>query len=134
MNSQVSGSDLVFKNKSNNSSLICTNTTDQFSTFNLAAPLKYKVGLPTKPEVNILNDTSILGTFSDSFWLMSPTYYDQYYTSRGAWISYIYNGYIISSNRSDYQEGIRPAISLIPGIKYSDGDGSKEHPYIIKTN
>jgi hypothetical protein len=33
-----------------------------------------------------------------------------------------------------YDGGVRPAISLTPGIKYTEGDGSKEHPYIIKTN
>ena len=29
--------------------------------------------------------------------------------------------------------GVRPVISLKPGIEYSDGDGSRNHPYIIDT-
>ena len=30
--------------------------------------------------------------------------------------------------------GVRPAVSLIPGTVYSDGDGSKNNPYVVETN
>jgi hypothetical protein len=31
-----------------------------------------------------------------------------------------------------YGSGVRPAVSLIPGIGYSDGDGSMANPYKVE--
>jgi len=38
------------------------------------------------------------------------------------------------ANYVEYTDGVRPAVSLIPGTVYSDGDGSKNNPYVVETN
>ncbi len=35
---------------------------------------------------------------------------------------------------ASYSNGVRPAISLRPGIEYLEGDGSMDSPYIIDTD
>ena len=34
----------------------------------------------------------------------------------------------------NYEHGVRPVISLKPGITYSTGDGSMANPYVVSTN
>ena len=74
---------------------------------------------------------------------------DSYYLKNGSiyWLSSPFNfyspnaiGYGVDSTgllRSDYvynTYGVRPALSLRTGVVYSEGDGSKDSPYIIETN
>ncbi len=39
-----------------------------------------------------------------------------------------------SSTGSNESCGYRPAISLIPGIQFTSGDGSKDNPYVVNTS
>ena len=62
---------LQFKEYSVTSDLSCTKQTDQFSTSNESAKLKYPIGLATSPEMNILNNSTIRKT-GQNYWLASP--------------------------------------------------------------
>ncbi|MBQ3306694.1 MAG: hypothetical protein IJG68_00715 [Bacilli bacterium] len=127
----------AFMNYSGNTNFSCPNITDQFSVANNLAPSTYKVGLLTKPELIVMGNNTIMKS-GGSFSLMNPYGYAAY---NGAYITVVAsNGsyFIDSGMNNDYHSssnnGVRPSISLIPGIMFTDGDGSKEHPYIIKTN
>ena len=120
---------LQFKGYSVTSDLSCTNTTDKFSVSNSNAQLTYKVGLMSSPEMNILNNVNARKTGQD-YWLASPVYFSDN-TAQGRRVS---TGGGLNSIVVYLSYGVRPAVSLIPGIKYSDGDGSMANPYIIKTN
>ena len=111
------------------SDLSCLNVTDQFSTSNGKAKLKYKVGLMSYEEMNLLGNNNIRKT-SKGYWLGSPGSFS--YNGANVWNVYSSNGnfshYIIGG-----ASGVRPAISLKPGTEYVDGDGSMASPYIVET-
>ena len=119
---------LRFKNTVENTILSCKNETDKFSTENEKAKLKYKVGLLSASEMYLLN-SNILQKADESFWLLSPV---DFYENK-ALGKYLNSNGNIYSNSVYYAYGVRPAISLIPGIEYSSGDGSMENPYVIDT-
>ena len=81
----------------------------------------------TYPETQLLGNATLFRAGSD-YWLLAPvSYYDNrtregYVSSTGSGISsaYVSNSY-----------GVRPVISLAPGVEYDKGDGSMEHPYKI---
>ena len=100
----------------------CDRETDMFSVSNPLAQLNYKVGLITKPELNILGNNGILSP-SQSYWTMSPAHLDIDYATANTDDS---SNYLIDSTA-----GIRPVISLKAGIKYTTGDGSRTSPYIV---
>ena len=118
---------LQFKEYSVTSDLSCTNTTDKFSVSNNNAKLTYKVGLMSSPEMNILNNSNARKT-GQSYWLASPYYFiyndadGRYVLTYGRMDSYLVND----------ARGVRPAVSLTPGIEYSDGDGSMANPYKVE--
>ncbi len=120
---------LRFKESSVTSDLSCTNTTDQFSISNNNAKLTYKVGLMSIPEVNILNNRNARKT-GIIYWLASPHSfgYDYAYGRDVDNIGDVANIYI------NYARGVRPAVSLSPGVEFVDGDGSKANPYVVKMN
>ena len=102
--------------------LACRNETDQFSTDNPKARLKYPIGLVSYYELN--NVRNYTGEY---YWIGSPASSDTN-TVQGA---------IVTNNgsrgyRVDNSAGVRPAISLVSGIKYISGEGSIENPYIVK--
>ena len=101
--------------------LTCPNITDRFSINNNQAKLTYKVGLMTKHEKEFVSITSV----NQSYWLMSPQEMDDECEN------YNVNNNIISYSPLVDNLGVRPVISLIPGMKYSCGDGSMESPYYI---
>ncbi len=114
--------------------LSCTNETDKFSTLNNKAKLTYKVGLATSPELQIIGN-ALLRKTGQYYWHLTPIYFGS--------IGYAIGYYVAPSGslNSDYGNpdvykylGVRPTISLIPGIEYSSGDGSMENPYIIDTS
>ena len=115
---------LQFDNYSN--ILICPNITDQFSMSNNKAQLTYPIGLMTANEASLLQHRSLIGTNS-YYWLSNGYNFD----------NMIVRNYSISSSggirgdNSDANYGIRPVVSLKPGTTYSQGDGSKDNPYII---
>ena len=120
---------LQFNEYNSSLNLSCTNITDQFSVSNSSAKLTYKVGLISNPEANLFGNGNIRKT-GNHYWVASPYAFNTNYGS-GRYNSR--DGYLNNTSLST-SYGVRPSISLIPGIKYSEGDGSKEHPYIIKTN
>ena len=107
--------------------LNCVNVTDRFSVSNEKAKLKYKVGLMNRSEIYILNNNNITKT-GQTYWLMSPSNYTAYF----AGVKFIYrDGDWDTSAGVNTKSGVRPAISLIPGIEYSSGDGSMDNPYVV---
>ena len=128
----VSQNTLLFKNYDKSTDLSCTNETDKFSTENEKAKLKYKVGLMSASEMYLLSSDT-LRKADGSYWTLFPSFaaIGQYAISAvGQYVSY--KGDIINLD-VHYSLGVRPAISLIPGIEYSSGDGSRENPYVIDT-
>ena len=117
-----------FKEYNATEDLNCTNETDKFSTLNIKAKLKYKVGLLSSPEIKILKNRDMPKT-GQWYWLISPYRQTQNY------------GYIKSIDSSGYDNdnytqkklGIRPYISLSPTTFYTSGDGSMENPYVVFT-
>ena len=119
---------MQFKEYNSTTDINCINETDRFSTLNSKAKLKYKVGLVSSPEMQILNNTIIRKT-GEWYWLISPyNYSSQYSYEKSADLSG-YNNY----NHTIYKYGVRPAISLSPKAFYTSGNGSMETPYEIYT-
>ena len=122
---------LEFKESSVTSDLSCTKQTDQFSTSNESAKLKYPIGLATRPEMNILNHAIVRKT-GQYYWLASPGSFSNVYALEHIVNKdgYIYDGYVKGNNVNGY--GVRPVVSLISGTEYVSGDGSKNNPYIVE--
>lgn len=118
---------LQFKEYNVTSDLSCTNTTDQFSISNNNAKLTYKVGLMSSPEMNIMNNSNARKT-GQYYWLVSPGYFFNSY-ARGR---LVYTNGNMVNNYVNNAFGVRPAVSLTPGIEYSDGDGSMANPYKVE--
>ena len=118
---------LQFKEYNVTSDLSCTNTTDQFSISNNNAKLTYKVGLMSSPEMNILNNSNARKT-GQYYWLASPYYFSDYVAGGRS----VYTGGGMNVNGVGNACGVRPAVSLTPGIEYSDGDGSMANPYKVE--
>ena len=110
------------------SDLSCTNDTDKFSTLNNKAKLKYNIGLISITEINNLRNANITKT-GEKYWLSSPSMF----YSNEADISFKSSNGSTNGQAVTASNGVRPAISLIPGIKAAYGDGSMEHPYYIDT-
>ena len=119
---------LQFKEHSLASDLSCSNITDKFSVSNNKAQLVYKVGLASASELNLLNQNNARKT-GQNYRILSPYYYisasaySYYMSSTGSFGTVVMN--------SAY--GVRPTISLIPGMRYSSGDGSMANPYVVDT-
>jgi hypothetical protein len=117
--------ELKFKEYTVSSDLSCINTTDKFSQANTSAQLTYKVGLMSSPEMNLLNNNNARKA-APSYWLSSPhSFYDN--AARGRLVN-------AAGSFSSYNvvgDGLRPAISLIAGLEYSQGDGSMANPYVV---
>lgn len=118
---------LQFKEYNVTSDLSCTNTTDQFSISNNNAKLTYKVGLMSSPEMNIMNNSNARKT-GQYYWLVSPYYFFNYY----AYGRFVNSSGDMSYYSVNFARGVRPAVSLTPGIEYSDGDGSMANPYKVE--
>ena len=119
------------------SDLSCSNITDRFSTQNTKAKLTYPVGLLTMDEA-LLGRTKTKSS-SDSYYLKSGSIYwllSPYSFSHSNASESIVNaaGYLSSYGGVSASLGVRPALSLRTGVVYSEGDGSKDSPYIIETN
>ena len=105
-----------------NTELSCNNITDQFSTNNEKAPLKYPIALLSKQEANYsanyIKDDSV-------FWTMSPSSFYRYtYMNVFSDKNYITNFYA--------KYNVRPVITLKNTNKLDGGQGSIKDPYIIK--
>ncbi|MBQ3435472.1 MAG: BspA family leucine-rich repeat surface protein, partial [Bacilli bacterium] len=106
--------------------LKCNNVTDQFTTTNAKAALRYPVGLATASEMALL-DNSITRKTGQDYCLLSPDIinnYTSFYSISSA------GGF--SNGVPNYSQGVRPVISLKPGTKYTTGNGSMNNPYVIE--
>ena len=125
---------ILFKENELTTDLSCTNNTDKFSVSNPSARLTYKVGLMSSPEMYILNNALARRTGQEigtDYWLISPKYYRETWTVNRLVNS---SGGINSDEVNRISRGIRPAISLKPGTKYSSGSGTMQYPYIVNTS
>ena len=112
-------------------SLKCDREIDSFSISNSKALLNYPVGLPNYYEMKLLNNNELRRDASNDYWLMDAKLYD----GSGAAVKYVdYDGSLGWGASLELSEGVKPTISLIPGVEYSSGDGSMANPYIISTN
>ena len=118
--------EMEFKDNSNNTTLKCNNATDQFTTTNTKATLRYPVGLATLPEMNLLNNNNARKT-GQIYSLFSPDYFNVNAGVRGVDTAGGLN--YLSVYRAN---GSRPAVSLKPEIEYTEGDGSMNNPYVIE--
>ena len=119
---------LFFKEETITSDLSCSNVTDQFSVDNNKAKLKYKIGLASSPEMNLINN-KIYRNPNVYYWLSSPSFFNR----KEAWMRDIFNG-IVSNTYITYDQGVRPVISLAAGVVPSSGTGTMTDPYVISTN
>ena len=119
-----------YDNSQGYSNLACMNSKDRFSVTNTLAKLKYPIALMSAPEANVIKKEELLET-GEKYWLLSPTYYDSW--GEESYISsMIENGIPINYSLSFESLGVRPSISLKPGIKYVRGTGIPSNPYIIE--
>lgn len=123
----VSLSNIMYFYGSND--LSCPNVTDQFSTLSSKAKLKYKVGLTSYREMELLNNFDVRKT-GQWYCLSSPTFFS--YFSRGWYVSTSGNIYSNSVVVGTY--GVCMAISYNPGTEYVAGDGSMPSHYIVETD
>jgi len=123
----VQGQFTYFYEGSNHGDLSCSSNLDQFSINNSKAKLKYPIGLMTKPEFD-LQDNGETSSFITGyeFWLMSPEKYGD--TIHMAKAPIEQHGTLKDTG---YSVGVRPVISLKPGIGITTGDGSYYHPYMV---
>ena len=125
---KVKSSYIKFNNYDSNSDLSCSNSIDKFSMSNDKAKLSYPVGLLTYPEMNLLNNNNIRKN-NQGYYLISPS--DFYY---GSFVREVTNTGAFQYLNIVNAFGVRPAISLIPGTKYTGGDGSMANPYVVDTS
>ena len=116
-------------------SLTC-NTNDAFtvSNSNGNGKLTYPVGLLTADEIRLAggkygssNSTYYLYT-NKIWWSGSPSYF----YNRSAFEFYVYSTGTITTEIVNNARGVRPAVSLKPGTKFSGGDGSYTDPYVVE--
>ena len=108
--------------------LKCENITDRFSVNNNQAKLKYKVGLISIPEYNILGSYTLHS--NQDYWTISP----YYFVASSSDMRIITSTGTIALADGINKYGVKPVISLRPGTLYTSGDGSMANPYIIETN
>ena len=114
-------SELSF-NVATKTNLVCQRPLDRFAVANDNAKLTYPIGLLTKEEVNIINDSNLLKA-GTNYWLMSP-----YDSSAIAAISS--TGFVTSATAVG-SLGVRPVISLNKDNIIISGSGLEEDPWVI---
>ena len=114
----------------NTRQLECINETDKFSVSNPKAQLTYPVGLVSAKELS-LQGWSQLYTIGQNYWTLTPGNYNKQYAVGGAVIRIVSYSDIRLTPSYDISNGVRPVVSLRPGIKYTSGTGSVDDPYII---
>lgn len=131
---------LHFRNYNREQELDCQNITDQFSTANEKAQLKYPIALITEPE-RYQSGGRLVG-IGQWYWTMSPIYYRwdsvpfvSYVMGQDGYFGdgYFYSGDNVSSNYTDLTN-VRPVIGLYKYDKIIAGDGSYNNPFVIDTN
>ncbi len=110
-------------------SLTCPNEEDQFQVSNPKAKLKYPIAVGTAAELNLLNNNKARST-GNYYWIMTPAFVNELY---GRGLAVGPGGAFSSYYNSTHAMGVRPVISLKPGIEIISGDGSEANPYIVDT-
>jgi hypothetical protein len=129
---EFSNSSLSFIDNYANTDLSCDRIKNQFSTSNEEAQLTYPIGLITMPEIYLANNITGVenntSTYSTTYtytgnntWTMTPSYY-----GGTAYIRTSSSTYSASSTLY-----VRPVITLKPGTRYNEGNGSYDSPYVI---
>ena len=106
--------------------LSCPNDTDKFSVSNSKANLTYKVGLMSYREMILLGNYNIRKT-GNYYHLGSPFFFSH----NVAHMRQVTNQGSLQDLLGSSDCGVRPAVSLKPGIEFSDGDGSMLNPYYL---
>jgi hypothetical protein len=118
-------------------SLACVNENDRFTvgSDNGNGALTYPVALLTADEIAYAggvykSSNSTYYLYSEHYWwAMTPFYFQD----TASYVGDTRSDGALSSRGSAYTSaGVRPAVSLKPGIKYIGGDGSSSSPYIVK--
>lgn len=131
---------LLFDDANINGNLNCPRNVDRLSVSNPNGRLKYKIGLMTTQEMYLANNenVNVISTAYSGWFLISPEeYYNTPQMGSYATASYVNRyGKINQGGTSPVttSKNVRPAISLIPGIRYTSGDGSKDNPFVVDTN
>ena len=115
--------------------LKCANTNDKFTvdTSNGNGALTYPVGLLSADEMTYAGARSGL-TYSSfylytgqTFWALSPSYFDGSFD----YAFVLFSSGSLSSNYVGYSYGVRPSVSLKPGIEVTSGSGTATDPFVI---
>ena len=107
--------------------LTCKNKNDRFTVSESIGngKLKYPVGLLTAGEANIAG-SSMMKT-GEYYWLLSPYNFNYH----NAHVRRVDTSGGLNDYSVDYSYGVRPVVSLIPDVEYSEGDGTANNPYVI---
>ena len=136
----TSDSDLYFGaytrlNANKTPTLKCQNTKDKFTvdTSNGNGALTYPVGLITADEMAYAG--GVFGTSNSSFYLYTGQYYwalsPFYFVSSAAFLNGLYSTGSIDWYYVVNSVGVRPSVSLQPGIGMTGGSGTSTDPFVI---
>ena len=118
-----------------NPSVSCPNVNDSFtvSSENGNGALDYPVALLTADELTLAGHgwngysrNAYLYT-GQYYWSLSPYYFHNYY----AYVFIMYSNGTLNGSNVSITFGVRPSVSLAPGIMISGGDGTSEDPYEV---
>ena len=122
-------------------STTCPNETDRFSMSSSVAHLNYPVGLLTVDEI-IMAGAAGTGNRNSTFylngnyWTMSPGYYDGLtfvLSMQNIGFAMVDVKIPVIMGQPSSIVGLRPVISLKPGIEFeSGGNGTPTNPYVVK--
>ena len=120
---------LKFKNWNISNDLTCSRITDQFSVNNSKAKLTYPVFLLQDEELYYLSTNPALLTAGQSWWSGSPVNYSN--GSVGVRYITLTGNYGSGATHGNNIAGIRPVVSLKPGVIFRSGTGTKANPWIV---
>ena len=124
-------SNLQFKNHStSNQSLVCANENDKFTveSSNGNGALIYPIGLLSVPELSLAAyGSSHYFNNGKWVWLASPNIFGSIYADVREVNASGWNQFFV-----DNSGGVRPSVSIQPGISFSSGDGSYTSPFVIE--
>lgn len=113
--------------------LMCANSNDKFTVENSNGngALKYPVGLLTADEMMYAgeNGTSNSSVYLNGAELWTLTPYD--FTNVHARVFYLYSNVKLSGGDVDGSHGLRPVVSLKPGVAITGGSGTAADPFVI---
>ena len=118
--------------------LMCQDAKDGFSTSDYNQALTYPVGLITADEiayaggVHNKNNSSFYLYTGQVYWTMSPALYAILQGMYRSMVIYLGSNGALNNTIVTSSHGVRPVISLQPGIAITSGGGTAESPFIIE--